>query len=342
MLSRQELFDPLLDTASFQPKYEQIVELTREAIRSGRLKVGDPLPSINAMSNRYKMARETVRKSYETLRRMGLVTSRQGKSYSIASQRTDATLNVFVLFDVFANAYKETVYEALRQRLGPTAVLDCYTHHFQPQLFASLLREARGKYHHHVVIPIAHPEAARALAEMDQEKLLLLDIRVDFPGKSCLQVSQSHDEHLFQALEVGLDRIRRYGRFVLVFPSPDHHHPSVIRDAFTRFCEQHQIEGEIISQATLDTAKKGSAYLVIEDNDLVALVKGSMARKLVLGRDIGIISYNETPLKEIVAGGVTVVSVDFRELGLRAAETILGLNRQSICLPTRFIQRATL
>lgn len=67
-----------------------------------------------------------------------------------------------------------------------------------------------------------------------------------------------------------------------------------------------------------------------------------MAKNLALGRDVGIISYNETPLKEIVAGGVTVVSIDFHELGLRAAETIIGLNRQSICLPTQLIMRSTL
>lgn len=342
MIDSQELFHSLLEPDSSKPKYEQIVEVAREAIQAGRLEIGDALPSINFMSNRYKLARETVRKSYETLRRMGLITSRQGKGYTVTSQRTDADLNVFVLFDAFANAYKEILYEALRKRLGPHAVLDCYAHHFQPKLFINLLREARGKYHRYIVIPLQHPEAIQALAELDQDKLLLLDIKVDYPGKNCLEVSQNHDEHLVQALEAGLERIRHYDRLVLIFPPSDHHHPPVICGAFMRFCQQHRIDGQIISRATLDTAEKGSAYLVIEDSDLVALVKGSTARKLVLSRDVGIISYNETPLKEIVTGGVTVVSIDFHELGLRAAEATLGLVRQSICLPTQLILRSTL
>lgn len=165
---------------------------------------------------------------------------------------------------------------------------------------------------------------------------------MDFPGKACLQVSQDHDGQLVQALETGLERIRRYRRLVLVFPPPDHHHPPVILKAFARFCRKHGIEGTVIAQAAPDTAEKDTAYLVIEDHDLVALVKGCAAKKLVLGRDVGIVSYNETPLKEIVAGGVTVVSVDFREQGLRAAETLLRLHRESACLPTRLIVRKTL
>jgi DNA-binding LacI/PurR family transcriptional regulator len=36
---------------------------------------------------------------------------------------------------------------------------------------------------------------------------------------------------------------------------------------------------------------------------------------LKLGQDLGILSYNETPMKEIIRSGITVVSVDFVKLG---------------------------
>jgi DNA-binding LacI/PurR family transcriptional regulator len=42
-----------------------------------------------------------------------------------------------------------------------------------------------------------------------------------------------------------------------------------------------------------------------------------------LGKDIGIISYNDTPGKEILRDGITVISTDFENLGAKAAEMIL-------------------
>ncbi|WP_332913348.1 substrate-binding domain-containing protein [Algoriphagus boritolerans] len=43
-----------------------------------------------------------------------------------------------------------------------------------------------------------------------------------------------------------------------------------------------------------------------------------------LGRDIGVISYNDTPLKEILADGITTISTDFHQMGKTIAEQILG------------------
>jgi DNA-binding LacI/PurR family transcriptional regulator len=44
---------------------------------------------------------------------------------------------------------------------------------------------------------------------------------------------------------------------------------------------------------------------------------------LVIGKDVGIISYNETPLKEILLDGITVISTDHAKMGELAAQLIL-------------------
>ena len=41
-------------------------------------------------------------------------------------------------------------------------------------------------------------------------------------------------------------------------------------------------------------------YVVIEEPDLVTLIKSCQSQKLKIGKDVGIISYNDTPLKEIL------------------------------------------
>ena len=34
-----------------------------------------------------------------------------------------------------------------------------------------------------------------------------------------------------------------------------------------------------------------------------------------IGYDLGILSYNETPMKEIIRDGITVISADFAQMG---------------------------
>ena len=42
------------------------------------------------------------------------------------------------------------------------------------------------------------------------------------------------------------------------------------------------------------------------------------------GRDIGVISYDDTPLKEIISEGISVISNDFALMGKKSAEMILN------------------
>ena len=82
---------------------------------------------------------------------------------------------------------------------------------------------------------------------------------------------------------------------------------------------------------------KGDAFLVVSDHDLVELLKISLSRNWKLGKDIGILSYDETPLKEILAGGISVISTNFRKMGETAADMIKKQNIQKETNPYLFL-----
>jgi DNA-binding LacI/PurR family transcriptional regulator len=86
--------------------------------------------------------------------------------------------------------------------------------------------------------------------------------------------------------------------------------------------------------------KKGDLFITIEESDLVSLVKQVREDEYQLGRDIGIISYNETPLKELL--GITVISTDFKVMGEAAAEIILNKKKTSFKVPFNIIERDSL
>ncbi len=323
------------------PKYRQIVDQVIHAVQQGKLGKGSHLPSINEVCAQYALARETVVKAYKTLKEKGLVDSQPGKGFYVATDHYTQKTNVFVLFDVLATPYKERLYQGIRDELKGKASLDVYFHHHNPNVFRKLLDDARGRYEYYVVMPFPDDSVRDVLAAFDQEKLLLLDIDIDFPGKQCAVIRQNHDEQLEQALDSGVKQIKRYQSFCLVFPR-DKNHPTVIKTAFRRFCRRHQIEHRVMSSLSNDDIHPSNAYLVIEDDDLVTLVKHAKAHHLRVGRDLGFISYNDTPLKEIVEGGVSVISIDFYAIGRRTAEQIVRRETIDVLQPTELILRESL
>lgn len=62
--------------------------------------------------------------------------------------------------------------------------------------------------------------------------------------------------------------------------------------------------------------------MVVKDRDLVDLFKQAAIQQLVPGIDFGIISYNDTPLKELFGGGITTLSTDFKLMGQTLAQLI--------------------
>ncbi len=71
---------------SNEPIYKQIASQLREQILTGKLKGGDPLPSIRALAQDLKISVITTMKAYEELSAEGLVIASKGKGYFVNSQ----------------------------------------------------------------------------------------------------------------------------------------------------------------------------------------------------------------------------------------------------------------
>jgi DNA-binding LacI/PurR family transcriptional regulator len=63
---------------------------------------------------------------------------------------------------------------------------------------------------------------------------------------------------------------------------------------------------------------------------------------LALGKDVGIISYNDTPMKQIVGGGISVISTNFELMGELTAEFVKNKQKVATVLQTDFILRESL
>lgn len=329
------------------PKYLQVVNLVLDEIEKGNLKIGDRIPSINETSFDLLLSRDTVEKAYNELRDRGIITSVRGKGFYICSTNMGSKLKVLLLFNKLSS-YKKIIYYSILETLGAQASVDLQIHHYNRNILEDLLAQNLGNYNFYVLAPHffdknSHPETAYDLIKkIPKDKLLIMDRAVkghenEFPG-----IYQDFAKDIFEALESGISLLRKYSRLILVFPRGDHY-PVEIMDGFKRFCFFHDFNNLIVDGIDDEPLYEGDSFIVLAETDLVNIIKKSREQCLKLGKDVGIISYNDTPLKEILAEGITTISTDFNHMGTSIANQILGEeDKIPIKNPFRFIVRKSL
>ena len=76
-----------VNTGSNTPIYQQITDQVRLAVASGRLAVGDQLPSVRALAEELVVNPNTVARAYAELAREGLLEARAGRGVFITRKR---------------------------------------------------------------------------------------------------------------------------------------------------------------------------------------------------------------------------------------------------------------
>ena len=78
------------------------------------------------------------------------------------------------------------------------------------------------------------------------------------------------------------------------------------------------------------------------DIDLVNLIEQILPTKLKVGKDVGVISYNESPMKKIILSGITTISTDFEMMGMKTAQLIIDKSTAHIPIPFSLTLRPSL
>lgn len=332
-----------IDADKKTPKYLQIVRAITYAISIEKLKKGDHIHSINELSNEFSLSRDTVQKAYNLLRKKGVIVAVKGKGFYINRTDISTPYRILLLFNKISN-YKKQVYNAFVQTMGEKAVVDLKIHHFNIKRLEDLILDAENEYDYYVLMPHFYEdeEVYAILKKIPGEQLIILDKDLPYTYSKYAGVYQDFKNDIFSALETARPLLNKYKKITLVFPKiiP---YPKEIMTGFKTYCLNADFPFEIIHEIDINTPiKTEGAYIVIEENDLVNLIKSCQNLGYKIGSDIGIISYNETPLKEILLNGITVISTDHQKMGETAARLILENRKEKIKNPFVFIQRNSL
>ncbi|MES2487307.1 MAG: GntR family transcriptional regulator [Bacteroidota bacterium] len=333
------------------PKYKQVVDSIIGDIARGNIKVGEKIPSINELSEMCYLSRDTVEKAYKQLRERQIIISVKGKGFYTTKTDLISKANIFFLVNK-PSTYKMMVYDSFVNAIGVNAHVNMYLYHCDESLFINALERSLGEYDYYVIMPhfrdansnhVSFTDKVMELLEqIPKDKLIMLDnTKPEIKGHYGT-IYQDFKNDIYHALKEGLDKISKYDKIILVYPSKSANpYPRRIVNGFQMFCREYKLDFEILDEIYEDMElQRKDVYVTIQERDLVNLMRQVRNKNLTLGQDIGIISYNETPLKELL--GITVISTDFKAMGESAAYMVLKNKKESVKNVFKYIERNSL
>lgn len=316
-------------------KVTQLADLISQAISMREFLEGDSLPSINELSRRYGVSRDTVFKAFSDLRERGIIDSTPRKGYFVTGQVT----NVLLLLDQYT-PFKETLYNSFAKHLPVNYKVDLLFHQYNERLFSTIVRESVGKYNKYIVMNFDNERFSASLNKISPARLLLLDFG-KFEKERYSYVCQDFDESFYGALQRLDDRFSSYRKFVFLFPS-SLKHPQSSKDYFFRFCQDYNLSGSVEEDVENLKVEKDTAYLAIKQQDVVKVVKQGRLAGLKCGRDFGLLAYNDIPSYEVIDEGITALTIDWQQMGNEVARFVLDNAVVQKYLPTEVRLRNSL
>ena len=337
-----------IDENSRKPKYIQIVDSVTQNITQGNFSIDDKMPSINMLSEEFYLSRDTVEKAYKILKERKIITSVRGKGFYIARTNLNSKINILFLVNKLSS-YKSQIYNAFNRSIGANSHTDLQIYHCDETLFLNLLEKNKGAYDYYVIMShfksdtfkhISAPDKVlQVINKIPKEKLIMLDnLNNKIDGK-IVKVYQDYENDIYESLIEGYKKIVKYKKFVMVYPDKSvYPYPKRIVHGFRKFCIEKSLDFEVIDEIYDDMIlKNGDLFITIVEDDLVKLINQIRDNEFTIGEDIGVLSYNDTPLKDLL--GISVVSTDFTAMGATAAQMILNKEKGSVKNPFNFIDR---
>lgn len=323
-------------------KYLQLAEFITGQIETGKLKINDRLPSVNELMGILAMSKETVLRGLNHLSEKGIIESVYRRGYYVRKKAPSQPYRICLILDKM-NVLRDNIYHSFFEKLKKVAEIEVFFHHHNFKVFESLIKENLNNYTHFVIVTFLREDPSETINLIPPHKRIILDYDAKGLTGEYTCIYQDFESDIYESLITLQPQLEKYERLVLIAPNESYHGSAVI-DGFKRFCKTRRYQNKIYHSVSEKYFKKGDAYITFSryDQDDVSIIKLTRKNHLELGEDIGLISYNDTAVKEILEKGITVISTDFNKMGVDAAESILQGKPQRLREPAKVVLRNSL
>ncbi len=306
-----------IDKNSNTLKFQQLVDAIIDSISQNTLKQGDMLPSVNQIMKESQLSRDTVFKAYAELKKRGVVESVPNRGYFV----TKSSTKVFLFLDTF-KAYKEVLYGSFLNHLPKNISVDLHFHHYNINVFDKIITESLGKYSKFIIMNFDHKKVPGIIDRIPKNQLLIIDWKIHSSENQSV-IYQNFGDSVFNCFQHNLEKIKKYNEFIFFYPNFTYH-PKIAIEYFEKFCIENRLKYSVIYDIEKFKIEKGGLYFLVSDRTLANFLDQCSEKGFEPGREVGVISYNETPMKKYVKNGITVISTDFKLMGEKAAEFVVS------------------
>lgn len=321
--------DIAIDNNSSIPVYQQLIHSLETLIETGHYKAGDILPSMNCVSESLGISKETAKKAYNILRDKGYIEPAQGKGFFVKSIDEVKSTRILMLFDKLST-YKLVLYRSFVESVGKNIDITIHLHNQDIELFDSLLESNLDKYDYYIITPHfptderTQANSLKLLRKIPNRKLIVLDTYLPDLTGNFGSVYQDFQTDIYDGLTQGIELLKRFDR-INVVTTPTSLYAKPLSKGLSRFFSQHNFEHSTSREFKKDDLQKGTVYLILGsqlDSELFGVLRAAKENGFVIGKDIGVVSYNESPINEFIVNGLTTLSTDFAQMGRIAAQMV--------------------
>jgi DNA-binding transcriptional regulator YhcF (GntR family) len=336
-----------VDLSSQMPLYKQLVKVFLDKVNNSEYKEGDFIPSMNELANELNISKETVKKAYSVLRKKEIIEAAQGKGFYISSKNGDK-IRTLLLFDKIST-YKQDLFNSFAETIGDRAGITIHLHNQDIDLLEFFVTENLDNFDYYIITPHfplntdIQKRVIKVLKKIPNRKLILLDRYMEELPGNFGSVYQDFENDIFEGLTKAMDQLVKYNRLNVV-SMPGSLYAPLIEKGIKHFCDTNHMDINIIKQINVEKIQHKDFFLILNgqlDNELIKLIKTAQNQGYKIGKDIGIISYNESPINEIILNGLTVFSTDFKQMGELTAKMILNKSLKKIKCDFTLIKRNT-
>jgi DNA-binding transcriptional regulator YhcF (GntR family) len=336
-----------VDHNSQTPLYKQLVRNFQDHKSKGDFKVGDLIPSMNDLSKELNISKETVKKAYSILREMEIIESAQGKGFYI-SHKNNGKIKTLLLFDKIST-YKQVLFNSFAETIGDRAGITIHLHNQDINLFEFFVNDNIDNFDYYIITPHfplstdIQKRAIKILKKIPNRKLILLDHNIEKLKGNFGSVYQDFENDIYNGLTKEIDFLRKYNQ-LNVISLPGSMYAPRLKKGIKKFADENQFNTIFLDSINVGNIQANDSYLILNgqvDIKLIELINTAKAKGYKIGKDIGIVSYNESPINDIILDGLTVFSTDFRQMGELAAKMIIEKSLIKVKCDFKLIKRNT-
>lgn len=328
-----------VDESLSRTKYMQVVDLIKSDIECGVFGIGEQIPSISETSAEFYIAKVTVEKAYKILKQKGILSSVKGKGYYVTSAGKLCSKRGLLFLSYFGEEEK-VFYKALIANLPPNSEVDILLYNDDSDQLERNILASTNRFDYFVLQPHLgkiSENLIKALNTIPLNKLIFLDQVLKPIKKQYSAVLNENNDGMKAALHELGSFNTSLKNLHLIFP--DKEYLEEIKQGVFSFCMDRNLNYRVSCEIDEEKVQKGTIYFVKEDDQLVALLKCAQKKNLVVGKDIALICYNDSSVKEILGGGMTVITPNYNLMGVQVAEMVKSSVSRVNTNPYKVIRR---